>query len=351
MRVVILAPPGVQMLDVVGPAEIFWEAARRIGDMSAYDIKVVSTGGPSVPGTGALRLVADGTIEDIEGPIDTLLVAGDPSFQALDPAVTDWLRRVAPTVRRYGSICTGVFLLAAAGLLDGRTVTTHWECADQFRRDYPNIDVDTDAIYLRDGALITAAGVTAGIDLALALVEEDYGRDIAMIVARYMVVFLRRPGGQSQFSAHLVGQMSATSAIQRAQTFILEHLAEPLSVDQIAREAGMSPRNFARVFRREVDMTPAEFVAAARTDAARRHLESTCQSLQQIAVSCGFSDAGTMRRCFSRLLGATPLEYRQRFQDHSVTASPAKSAWRSTSPGGSAFGCELPEGLRAIGQG
>ncbi len=336
MRIVILAPPGVQMLDVVGPAEIFWEAARRIGDMSAYDIKIVSTGDPSVPGTGALRLVADGTIHDLEGPIDTLLVAGDPSFQDLDPAVTEWLRRVVPNVRRYGSICTGVFLLAGAGLLDGCQVTTHWECADRFRRDYPHIDLNTDAIYLRDGALITAAGVTAGIDLALALVEEDYGRDIAMIVARYMVVFLRRPGGQSQFSAHLVGQMSETSAIQKAQTFILENLAAPLSVDQLAGEAGMSPRNFARVFRRELEMTPAEFVAAARTDAARRQLENTSLSLQQIAVCCGFTDTGTMRRSFSRLVGVTPHEYRQRFQSRNVSAHNANMSLAAARPNGAA---------------
>lgn len=320
MRIVILAPPGVQSLDIVGPAEVFWEAARRLGDMGAYDIQIMSTGAPSVGGTGQLRFVADRTIFDPDEPIDTLLVAGDPSFQETDPAVIDWLRRRVPTVRRYGSICTGVFLLAATGLLDGKRVTTHWECADRFSRHFPDIALDADAIYLRDGPLITAAGVTAGIDLALALVEEDHGRDIAMIVARYMVVFLRRPGGQSQFSAHLVGQMSETTMIQKAQAYILANLASPLPVEHVAQKIGMSARNFARVFRRELGMTPADFVAAARVDAARRLLEDTAQPLQRIANACGFADVNTMRRTFSKTIGVTPNEYRSRFQH----AAPAR---------------------------
>lgn len=316
MRIVILAPPGVQTLDVVGPAEIFWEAARRIGDMSAYDVQVMSIGEPAVAGTGQMRLVADRTIHDPDEPIDTLLVAGDPSFQTVDPATIAWLQRRVPEVRRYGSICTGVFLLGAAGLLDGKRVTTHWECADQFRQEYPHVELDADAIYLRDGALITAAGVTSGIDLALALVEEDYGRDIAMIVARYMVVFMRRPGGQSQFSAHLVGQMSNSSAIMGAQKYILEHLCEPLSVENLARRCGMSPRNFARVFRKELGTTPAEFVTAARTDAARRLLADSVLPLQRVATRSGFTDVNAMRRAFTRLLGVPPGQYRDRFQEN-----------------------------------
>jgi transcriptional regulator GlxA family with amidase domain len=313
MRIAILAPPGVQSLDIVGPAEVFWEAARRLGNPAAYDIRIISTGAPSIGGTGALRFLADGTIFDPDEPIDTLLVAGDPSFQEIDPPVIDWLRRRVPTVRRHGSICTGVFLLAAAGLLDGKRVTTHWECAGKFSRDFPAIDLDPDAIYIRDGALITAAGVTAGIDLALALVEEDHGRDIAMIVARYMVVFLKRPGGQSQFSAHLVGQISETSMTQKAQEHVLANLTAPLGVDDLARAIGMSTRNFARVFRRELGITPAEFVAAARTDAARRLLEDTMQPLQRIASLSGFSDVNAMRRAFAKTIGVSPAAYRGRF--------------------------------------
>jgi transcriptional regulator GlxA family with amidase domain len=323
MRIAILAPPGVQSLDIVGPAEVFWEAARRLGNMDAYNIQIISSGDASIGGTGQLKFVADRTIFDMDEPIDTLLVAGDPSFQGIDPAIIDWLRRRAPTARRYGSICTGVFLLAEAGLLDGKRVTTHWECAQRFSTNFPHIDLDADAIYIRDGALITAAGVTAGIDLALALVEEDHGRDIAMIVARYMVVFLRRSGGQSQFSAHLVGQMSDITMIQKAQAYVLANLAASLSIEHIAHEIGMSPRNFARVFRREVAMTPADFIAAARVDAARRLLEDTSQPLQRIASTCGFGDVNTMRRTFAKSIGVSPNEYRKRFQHRSPVQRPS----------------------------
>jgi transcriptional regulator GlxA family with amidase domain len=313
MRIAILSPPGVQSLDIVGPAEVFWEAARRLGNPDAYDIQIISSGAPSIDGTGQLKFVADRTIFDPDEPIDTLLVAGDPSFQDIDTAIVEWLQRRIPTVRRYGSICTGVFFLAAAGLLNGKRVTTHWECAEKFRSEFPHINLDSDAIYIRDGKLITAAGVTSGIDLSLALVEEDYGRDIAMIVARYMVVFLKRPGGQSQFSAHLVGQMSETTMIQKAQAHILANLTGDLSVEHVAHEIGMSPRNFARVFRRELGMTPADFVAAARVDAARRLLEDTPQPLQRVAAACGFTDVSTMRRTFAKTIGVTPNEYRSRF--------------------------------------
>ncbi|CAN7694539.1 helix-turn-helix domain-containing protein [Phyllobacterium sp. LjRoot231] len=325
MRIVILAPPGVQSLDIVGPAEVFWEAARRLKNPEAYDIQIMSTGGSTISGTGQLRFVADRTIFDPDEPIDTLLVAGDPAFQDIDPAVIDWLQGRIPTVRRYGSICTGVFLLAAAGLLDGKRVTTHWECAEKFSRDFPNIDLDADAIYIRDGALCTAAGVTSGIDLALSLVEEDHGRDVAMIVARYMVMFLKRPGGQSQFSAHLVGQMSETSMIQKAQEHVLANLTSSLPVDQLAQKIGMSPRNFARVFRREIGMTPGDFVAAARTDAARRLLEDTTLPLQRIAATCGFPDVNAMRRTFAKTIGVSPNAYRTRFQGSPSCAHDATS--------------------------
>lgn len=314
MRIVILAPPGVQSLDIVGPAEVFWEAARRLGDMSAYDIQVMSTGARSIAGTGQLRFMADRSIFDEDEEIDTLLVAGDPAFLDIDPEVTAWLRRRVPGVRRFGSICTGVFLLAEAGLLDGKRVTTHWECAAKFSREYPTIDLDADAIYVRDGSLITAAGVTAGIDLALSLVEEDHGKDVAMIVARYMVMFMKRPGGQSQFSAHLVGQMSETTLIQKAQEFVLANLNGNLDVESLAQEIGMSIRNFARVFRRELGITPADFVAAARTDAARRLLEDTVHPLQRIATICGFADVNAMRRVFTKTIGVSPNDYRSRFQ-------------------------------------
>jgi transcriptional regulator GlxA family with amidase domain len=314
MRVVILAPPGVQSLDVVGPAEVFWEAARRLDDPTAYEVQVMGTTAGPVGGTGNLRFLPDRTIDDADEPIDTLLVGGDPAFDAIDPAVIAWLKRRVPSIRRYGSVCTGVFFLAAAGLLDGKRVTTHWECADKLKTEYPELIVDADQIFIRDGPLCTTAGVTAGMDLALALVEEDYGRELALIVARYMVMFLKRPGGQSQFSAHLAAQMSSKTSIQRAQEYALERLSADLSVEALALQAGMSTRNFARVFRREMKMTPAEFVEAARLDAARRMLVDSATSLQRIAHSCGFGNVDGMRRVFLRTIGIAPLDYRKRFR-------------------------------------
>jgi transcriptional regulator GlxA family with amidase domain len=314
MRVVLLAPPGVQSLDVVGPAEVFWEAARRLGDPGAYEVQVMGTKPGPICGTGSLRFVADRTIYDLDQPIDTLLVAGDPAFDEIDPAIINWLKRRVPSVRRYGSICTGVFFLAAAGLLAERRVTTHWECADKLRTEYPDLLVDPDQIFIIEAGLCTAAGVTAGIDLALALVEQDYGRELALIVARYMVMFLKRPGGQSQFSAHLAAQMSSKTNVQKVQEYVLANLAADLSIDALALHAGMSVRNFARVFRRETEMTPAEFVEAARLDAARRMLVDTVKQLQSIASICGFGGLDGMRRAFIRNLGISPLEYRKRFR-------------------------------------
>ena len=312
-RVVILAPPGVQSLDVVGPAEVFWEAARRLGGAPIYEVQIMGVEAGPVAGTGSLRFLVDRTIHDPDEPIDTLLVAGDPSFQAILPETVAWLKRRAPGVRRYGSICTGVFLLAAAGLLDGKTVTTHWECAAMLSEQYPHLNLDTDKIFIRDGALSTTAGVTAGMDLALAMVEEDHGRNLALTVARYMVMFLKRPGGQSQFSAHLAAQMSGKTRIQRVQEFVLANLAASLSVDDLAAEAGMSVRNFARVFRAETGVTPADFVDQARLDAARRSLEDTDLPLQRVAAQVGFGDVTTMRRAFARYIGVTPGDYRRRF--------------------------------------
>ena len=337
MKIVILAPQGVQSLDVVGPAEVFWEAARRLGDPDAYHVQVMGVSDEPIRGTGALRFLPDRTIHDPDEPIDTLLVAGDPSFQELEPAVTQWLARRAPETRRYGSICTGAFLLAGAGLLDGKRVTTHWECADKLRQDHPGLNIDPDQIFIREGQLSTAAGVTSGIDLALALVEEDYGRDIALIVARYMVVFLKRPGGQSQFSAHLTAQIADKGPIQSIAEHILTHLRSDLSVDLLAGRANMSTRNFSRVFLRDIGVTPADFVEAARLDAARRMLQDSEMPLQRIADRCGFADVHSMRRVFQRKLGVGPTDYRATFQ----TSSPPQKRSRVVPRLPSAPGPEL----------
>jgi transcriptional regulator GlxA family with amidase domain len=326
MNIVILAPQGVQSLDVVGPAEVFWEAARRLGDPDAYQVQVMGVTDAPIRGTGALRFLPDRTIHDPDEPIDTLLIGGDPSFQDIDPALTGWLARRAPQTRRFGSICTGVFLLAEAGLLDGKRVTTHWECADKLRRDYPGLNIDSDQIFIRDGQLCTAAGVTSGIDLALALVEEDYGRDIALIVARYMVVFLKRPGGQSQFSAHLTAQIADKGPIQSIADHVLMNLRSDLSVDLLAGRANMSTRNFSRVFLRDIGVTPADFVEAARLDAARRLLQDSPLPLQRIADRCGFTDVHSMRRVFQRKLGVGPTDYRATFQTSAPAAKTARGA-------------------------
>jgi transcriptional regulator GlxA family with amidase domain len=324
MHVAIVAPPGVQSLDVVGPAEVFWEAARRLGRPDAYRVSVVGVSREPIRGTGALCFLPDRSIEDPDEPIDTLLVGGDPRLTDPDPKLTAWLARCAPNCRRFGSICTGAFLLAEAGLLDGRTVTTHWECAEQLSSRYPALTVEADRIFVREGPLCTAAGVSAGMDLALALVEEDHGRELAIAVARYMVMFLKRPGGQSQFSSHLAAQVTRPSPIQKVQEYVLAHLSERLSVPALARMASMSQRNFTRIFGREAGMTPGDFVEAARIDAARRMLEDTPISLQRVAYGCGFGNVDGMRRAFVRTLGVGPSDYRKRF----------RSAWAEPGDGG-----------------
>ena len=314
MRVAILAPPAVQSLDIVGPAEVFWEAARRREDAGTYDIQVIGLSREAICGTGGIRLVPDATIEDSDEPIDTLLIAGDPRLGDVDSRLIDWIARRAPQARRFGSICSGAFLLAEAGLLDGRRVTTHWECADELARRYPRVTVEADRIFLRDGPLCTAAGVSAGMDLALALVEEDFGRDLALAVARYMVLFLKRPGGQSQFSAHLAAQVTDKSAIRQIQEYVLEHLADDLTSEQLAAQARMSVRTFTRTFHRETGMTPADFIRAARVDTARRLLEDSPLPLKTLAFESGFRNVSVMRRAFLRSMGVGPQDYRTRFQ-------------------------------------
>jgi transcriptional regulator GlxA family with amidase domain len=305
------------MLDVVGPAEVFWEAARRQCDPRAYALNIIGVRRDPVNGTAGLRIVPDLSIDDPDEPIDTLLVGGDPRLTGVESRVIDWIARRAPNARRYGSICSGAFLLAQAGLLDGRRVTTHWECADELARRYPRAIVEPDRIFLRDGALCTAAGESAGMDLALALVEEDFGRALALAVARYMVLFLKRPGGQSQFSPHLAAQATEKSQIREVQEHVLEHLATDLTVERLARRAGMSIRNFTRTFHREAGMTPAEFIRTARIDAARRLLEESSLPLKRLAFESGFGTVSVMRRAFVSAIGVRPQEYRARFQSTS----------------------------------
>jgi transcriptional regulator GlxA family with amidase domain len=228
--------------------------------------------------------------------------------------ITRWLREQATGVRRLGSVCSGAFILARAGLLDGKRVTTHWNASSELARAFPLLNVEPDQIYVKDGQTYTSAGITAGMDMALALVEEDFGRAVALKVAREFVMFLKRPGGQSQFSAHLAAQTAERSVIRDVQDWILENLSQPLGVDQLADHVGMSTRNFSRAFKHETQTTPAEYVEMARIDAARRLLEESDNPLKRVAHWCGFGDPNALRRAFVRRLGVSPADYRRRFQ-------------------------------------
>ena len=315
MRIALLAFPRVQMLDVVGPADVFAEAARQLGNSRAYRISVIGTVAGQIKGTNGLRLATDDSIETFKGAIDTLLIAGSPSVNdvAHDAHLRDWVRYQATRVRRIGSVCSGAFVLGAAGLLVGRRVTTHWNSSALLARQYPDAVVEPDSIFIRDGNLYTSAGVTAGMDLALALVEEDHGRDLALSVAREMVMYFKRPGGQSQFSAQLAAQTAERTNIRQIQTYIVDNLAADLSVALLAQRADMSERNFARVFKAEGGFTPAEFVELARIDQARRLIEGSNVSLKRLADQVGYANVDGFRRAFVSRLGVTPSDYRKRF--------------------------------------
>jgi transcriptional regulator GlxA family with amidase domain len=320
-RVSLLAFPGLQPLDLTGPHEIFAMAndlAQQRDGRPAYRLEVLARKGGLVRARSGLSIAVDRTFTSVRGRIDTLLVVGGER-EGVRAAVADgvhtaFLARMAPRVRRIGSVCSGAFLLAAAGLLDGRRATTHWASSETLAALFPRVEVDADAIWVKDGCVYTSAGVTAGIDLALALVEEDLGREAALAVARRAVVFLKRPGGQSQFSAELAAQIQATGPLERLPDWIRRNLAADLDVETLARRVGMSPRNFARVFRRQFETTPARFVERARVEHARRHLEEARLSLDEIADACGFGSGERMRRSFARVLGVGPAAYRERFE-------------------------------------
>ncbi len=319
--VALIAFPDVQILDVTGPLEVFARAARWLVEHGrraepVYRVELLAaTAGPLVTSSG-VRLIADRSVASVRGGIDTLLVAGGIGTEAAvrDRRLLDALRRLARRVRRLGSVCSGTFLLAAAGLIDGRRVTTHWRACERLARAFPTLTVDPDPIFVRDGNVYTSAGVTAGMDLALALVEEDEGREVAMHVARDLVMFLRRPGGQSQFSAQLAVQAADREPLRELQAWIADHLATDLSVETLAARVAMSPRNFARVFAREVGVTPARFVERARVEAARRRLEESSDGVDRVADACGFGSAESMRRAFLRTLRVSPSAYRTRFR-------------------------------------
>jgi transcriptional regulator GlxA family with amidase domain len=320
--IAVLAYPGVQVLDVTGPLEVFARAGevaveRGLAPTPPYQIRILAPAAGPFRSQSGIGLLADRAFAEVDGGVDTLLVAGGRDGTAAtmrDPAVLDWLRRMAPRVRRLGSVCSGTFILAAAGLLDGRRATTHWSACDTFRRMFPQVDLDPEPIFVRDGNVYSSAGVTAGMDLALALVEEDFGRAVALQTARGLVLFLRRPGGQAQFSAQLAVQAADREPLRELLAWIVEHPDGDLGVEALARRVAMSPRHFARVFAREVGTTPARYVEKVRVEAARRRLEESTHGVDAIADTCGFGTAETMRRAFLRTLRVPPSAYRGRFR-------------------------------------
>ncbi|MFG3256818.1 GlxA family transcriptional regulator [Streptomyces sp. NPDC048172] len=304
---------GVQSLDVTGPLEVFTGAGFAAGG-SPYRVRTASVDGGPVRASSGLRLLPDLALGDAPSAPHTLVVPGGSGEGADEERVVAWLRHAAPRATRLVSVCTGARLLAEAGALDGRRVTSHWAYCDTLARDHPEIEVDPDPIYVRDGHVATSAGVTAGIDLALALVEEDLGRDVALTVARHLVVFLRRPGNQAQFSAQLAAQTASRAPLREVQRWITEHPDADLSVAALADRARLSPRHFARAFQAETGTTPGRYVERVRLEHARRLLEDTAYGIEEISRASGYGTPEAMRRAFLKALGTPPSEYGRRFR-------------------------------------
>lgn len=314
-NIVIFAPADVHALEIASVMDVFNEANAQSDPTILYTMTFVAERRDPIRCASGLRIVPDLSIADPVPDADTLLVAGSYDVPAApSDAVVAWLRKGSASARRYGAVCTGTFLIGAAGLIDGRAVTTHWYYADELRARFPCARVDADSIFVRDGPLFTSAGVSACIDLALALIEEDHGRDLAVAVARDMVMYLKRPGGQSQYSVPLAAQARTQSPIARLQAWILDHPEEDLSLSILASRAAMSPRNLSRVFRSETGLSPATYVEQVRMDKARRLLEETSLSLDQVAKQSGLGTAASARRIFLRRLGISLQQYRDRFK-------------------------------------
>ncbi len=307
-RVLVVLFDGVQSLDVTGPVEVF-TGANKLAP-GRYRISTGSVGGGPVRTSSGLRLTPDAALTR---PPDTLIVPGGEGTRPAPPDLLAWLRRHGARPQRVMSVCTGVFLLAEAGLLDGRRATTHWQFCDTLARRFPAVTVDPEPIFVRDGRVATSAGVTAGIDLALALVEEDLGRDAALTIARHLVMFLRRPGGQSQFSAQLAGQVAERAPLRDVQRLIAEHPSADLSVAALAGHANLSPRYFTRAFTAETGSPPGRYVDRVRLETARRLLEDTADGVAEVARASGYRTTEAMRRAFLSALGVGPAEYRRRF--------------------------------------
>jgi len=309
-RVVLSGPAPVQVLDVTGPLEVFSLA-------SGYEVLVVAADGSAELQTErGIRLAGAVPVAAAAGAIDTLVIAGGRGAESGEYTAEylAWVREAASRSRRVASICTGAFVLAAAGLLDGRRAVTHWKFCERLAREYPAVTVAADPIFLRDGTTYTSAGITAGIDLCLALVEEDHGREAALLVARQLVMFLVRPGGQAQYSHMLSRQAATPEPLRELQIYMLENLRADLSVEALAARVGLSPRHFSRLCLREMKMSPGRFAERLRVEAAQQMIDSSAMGLKEIADRCGFGSADTMRRAFQRVIGITAGEYTERFR-------------------------------------
>jgi len=330
-RIGIFIYPGADILDIAGPSEVFAFAnlmllLQGVTKEPAYIIDILAEKPGVITTLMGLQIIATHGYSDMSDDIDTLIIAGGfvPAgfFPGIDvgnpstfknPVLMAWIRTMSTRVRRLASVCTGAFALAESGILNGRRATTHWDFCQRLMLDYPDVKVEPNQIFIQEGNIFTSGGITSGIDLALTMLEDDWGHDIALAVARYIVVFLKRPGGQSQFSNYLTAEAAHRPDLRELQTWIMAHPAEDLRVEVLASRVCMSPRNFARLFLAETGMTPAKYVEMARIDAARHYLQTSNLSIEMIAEKSGFFDPERMRRSFIRQLGVNPKNYRDRF--------------------------------------
>jgi len=317
--------PGFKSMEAAGPINVFTYANRHLedrGDPRSYAIRLAAPKPGMIPSDTLIALEATSPLP--AGPCATVMITGAPDIEAAlktYPEIVEWCRRVAPETSRFAALCSGSFFLAASGQLAGRRATTHWSVADLLGRRFPDIQVEPDAIFVKDGNLWTSAGVSAAVDLALAFVEQDFGRDLALSVARDLVIYLKRPGGQSQFSTALTSQMTSSSDIRDVQSWVFGNLDQSMTVDALAKQAGMSVRNFTRLFQRETGTTPAQFVESARCEKAVSLLLDTSLPMKAVAHEAGFPSDEQMRKVFARRFSLTPKQYRDRFsRSHGVAS-------------------------------
>ncbi|MFI8826726.1 GlxA family transcriptional regulator [Streptomyces sp. NPDC053431] len=319
--IVIVLFEGVDLLDVTGPPEVFALLRRETDDASGYEVVLAAETMAPITTSAGVRVLPDLTFEEAAGrSIDTLLVPGSVEVDGerrvralVDPTVVGWVRTLAERTRRVTSVCVGAHILAAAGLLDGRRATTHWSTAQQLAADHPAVEVDADPIFIRDGDVWTGAGISSCLDLSLALVADDFGETLALRVARQLVMYLKRPSGQSQFSVPLE-PVSTTRRVEDLRHYITRNLGSPLTLADLAASAHVSERQLTRIFKAELGTTPSAYVESARVERARHMLESTDATLERITSSCGFGTTDTLVRAFRRRLDTTPMEYRRRFR-------------------------------------